>query len=369
MLAARERRPAPSCDDKVITAWNGLMIAAYADGYRILKNEAYRRAAEKCAGFLLSTLREPDGRLLRTYRAGQAKLPAYLEDYAFLVHGLLRLHAATGEPRWLEQARALTDRMLADFFDPRDGGFFFTAGGHESLLTRPKDPYDGALPGANSLAVLDLLALYRTTGEKSYLEPARKTLESLSTVLMQNPAAMPLLLVGLEEYLDARPEAAIANVPDEAGPALAAGDPVAVRVSITDGQKPAPGEVVQGVVSVHIKEGWHIYANPAGVPDLKPTILVLEPGQAAADLRVDYPAGQTKVLGSLGTEKVALYEGKIDIPFRVTLPREIRAGKTTMRLRLNYQPCNDRLCLAPASLAIPLEVSVGLPSGPVKSKP
>ena len=186
---------------------------------------------------------------------------------------------------------------------------------------------------------------------------------------MQNPAAMPLLLVGLEEYLDASPEADIAGVAAEARPDLAADNPVTVRVRIAEGQKPTTGEVVRGVLAVHIKEGWHIYANPTGAVDLKPTILVLDPGQAATDLSVDYPAGQTKVLGSLGTEKVALYEGKIDIPFRVSLPREIRAGKTTVRLRLNYQACNDRVCLAPASLAIPLEVSVGLPAGPVESKP
>jgi uncharacterized protein YyaL (SSP411 family) len=343
MLAARENRPGPLRDDKIITAWNGLMIAAYADAYRILKNDAYRRAAEKCAEFLLRRLREPGGRLLRTYRAGQAKLPAYLEDYAFLVHGLLRLHAATGESRWLDQARGLTDRMIADFSDTQEGGFFFTARDHESLLTRSKDPYDGALPGASSVAVLDLLAISRATGEKSYLEPARKTLESLSTALSQNPAAMPFLLVGLQEYLDARPDHVLPGSSGEA--ALAP------------------------TVSIAIKEGWHISANPTAVDVLKPTTLVLDPGQAAADLLVNYPPGQTKVLGSLGTEKVALYEGNLNLPFRVTLPRDARAGKTTVRLRLNYQPCDDRVCLAPASLSIPLEVSLRQPSGSVESKP
>src|SRR6476469_7556069 len=94
LLAVRDRRPAPLRDDKVLTSWNGLMIAAYADGYRVLKDARYRQAAEKAADFLLATLRAPDGRLLRTYRAGRAKLAAYLEDYAFLAHGLLRLHAA-----------------------------------------------------------------------------------------------------------------------------------------------------------------------------------------------------------------------------------------------------------------------------------
>src|SRR5581483_12181727 len=98
--------------------------------------------AEKAADFLLARLLTPDGRLLRTYRAGRAKLPAYLEDYAFLAHGLLRLHAATGNPQRLAQAKSVIDRMIDDFADPKDGGFFYTADDHESLLARPKDPYD-----------------------------------------------------------------------------------------------------------------------------------------------------------------------------------------------------------------------------------
>ncbi len=143
LLAVRNRRPAPLCDDKVLTSWNGLMIAAYADGYRLLKEPRYRAAAEKAADFLLAKLRTPDGRLLRTYRSGRAKLPAYLEDYAYLAHGLLRLHAATGDPNRLAQARTLTDRMIDDFADTENGGFFYTADDHESLIARPKDPIDG----------------------------------------------------------------------------------------------------------------------------------------------------------------------------------------------------------------------------------
>jgi uncharacterized protein YyaL (SSP411 family) len=369
MLTAREKRPAPMLDDKIITAWNGLMIAAYADAFRILKNDAYRHAAEKSAEFLLSRLREPGGRLLRTYRAGQAKLPAYLEDYAFLVHGLLRLHAATGESRWLDQARGLTDRMIADFADTQEGGFFFTAGDHESLLARPKDPYDGALPGANSVAVLDLLALSRATGEKRYLEPARKTLESLGTTLSQNPAAMPILLVGLQEYLDARPDHILPGPLGDAAPDPVPNQVVTASARIADAQHPAPGRALNATVSVAIKEGWHIYANPTGVEILKPTTLVLDPGQPAADLHVTYPPGQPKVLGSLGAEKVALYEGKIDIPLRVTLAPDARAGTITVMLKLKYQPCDARVCLAPASLAIPLEVPLGPSPGPVERKP
>src|SRR5947209_5034891 len=174
------------------------MIAAYADGSRVLKNAEHRRSAERAADFLLARLRGADGRLLRTYRAGQAKLPAYLEDYAFLAHGLLRLHAATGEARWLNEARVLVDRMIVDFEDREDGGFFFTAEGHESLLARPKDPLDNALPSGNSVAVLDLLALHNATGESSYRDHARKALEAFAAPLARLPYAMPIMLVGLE---------------------------------------------------------------------------------------------------------------------------------------------------------------------------
>jgi uncharacterized protein YyaL (SSP411 family) len=203
LLLVRDQRPAPRLDDKILTAWNGLMIAAYADAFRVFKNDGYKQAAVRAADFILARLREPGGRLLRTYRAGQAKLPAYLEDYAFLIHGLLRVHDATAEPRWLAQARSLTDRMLVDFSDKDDGGFFFTASDHESLLARSKDPYDGALPGGNSMAVLDLLDLHRATGEKRFLDAAKRTLESFRAPFEENPSAMPMMLLAIEEYLDA----------------------------------------------------------------------------------------------------------------------------------------------------------------------
>src|SRR5262249_49368635 len=202
LLAARGRRPAPLRDDKILTGWNGLMIAAYADGYRVLHVEKYRRAAEVAAEFLLTRLRSPDGRLLRTYRLGRAKRPPYLEDYAFLAHGLLQLHAATHDPRWLREARSLTDRMLADFEDHEDGGFYFTASDQETLLARPKDPIDGALPSGNSIAVLNLLALHRATGESSYRDHAAKALGAFSSHLAQRPAALPMMLVALGQYLD-----------------------------------------------------------------------------------------------------------------------------------------------------------------------
>ncbi len=149
----------------------------------------------------------PDGRLLRTARGGKAKLPAYLEDYGFLTQALVRLHAATGDPKRLAQARTLADRMIADFADRKDGGFFYTAGDHEALLARVKDPFDNAVPGANSLAIRALVGLGVASGEARYLDEAGRALDAFASSLKQRPAASPLMLLALEEYLDARPPA------------------------------------------------------------------------------------------------------------------------------------------------------------------
>jgi uncharacterized protein YyaL (SSP411 family) len=363
LLAARERRPAPLRDDKVLTGWNGLMIAAYADGYRVLHVEKYRRAGEAAADFLLRKLRAPEGRLLRTYRAGQAKLSAYLEDYAFLAHGLLRLHTATGDGRWLREARAMVDRMIADFEDREDGGFFFTAEGHESLLARPKDPLDNALPSGNSAAVLDLLALHRTTGESSYREHARKAMDAFATPLARLPYAMPMMLVGLERYLDqdgpARPttEPGAAQIGEDGPRTVTASARLA-----GDATNPiAAGREFEAVVSVAIERGWHLNANPAGAPELKPTTLGLDPSSAGSAMLVDvkYPTGEAKALASTGPEKLPVYEGTVRITARIRLAEQARPGPLRLTLKLSYQACNDKLCLAPARLEIPLDVHVG----------
>ncbi len=356
LLAAREKRPAPLRDDKVLTGWNGLMIAAYADGYRVLRVDKYRRTAEKAAEFLLAKLRTADGRLLRTYRLGQAKLAAYLEDYAFLAHGLLQLHAATADAHWLREARALTDRMLADFEDREEGGFFFTAEGHESLLARPKDPFDNALPSGNSIAILNLLELYRATGESSYRDHAVKALGAFSTLMSERGFAMPMMLMALERELDQEPGANAPLAPVAADHAKSGVVTATARAS----GPIVPGGEGEAVVSLTIQDGWHLYANPTGVPELNPTTIDLDRTSEplATLLKVTYPAGEAKVLGSIGTEKVPLYEGKVPLIVRIRLAADAKPGTIRMKLQLSYQACNDRLCLAPASLGIPLEISV-----------
>ncbi len=167
LFAAREKRIHPLKDDKVLTDWNGLMIAALAKGAAVLDNPSYAKAAQKAADFVLSRLRNADGTLLKRYRDGEAALPAHAEDYAFMVWGLLELYEATFEVRNLQQAIALNDILLRDFWDGENGGFYFTsARAEESLLVRSKEIYDGALPSANSVAALNLIRLSRITANE-----------------------------------------------------------------------------------------------------------------------------------------------------------------------------------------------------------
>jgi uncharacterized protein len=357
LLAVRDRRPAPLLDDKVLTSWNGLMIAAYAEGFRLLRVEAYRGAAERAADFLLTRLRTPDGRLLRTYRGGQAKIPAYLEDYAFLAHSLLRLHAATGDPTRLDQARALTDRMIADFADTREGGFFSTGGDHESLLARPKDPFDGALPSGNSVAIRNLVALAAATGEKRYLDLAGQALDAFSATLAESPGALPLMLVAVEEYLDARPApAAVAAAPADALP----GGQTVIEATAA----PAPDAVVVAggeldvIVTLVVKDGWHIYANPTGAAFLIPTTVTLTAGGPATLAAVRYPPGTATLATPGSPDTASVYEGKVMLTARIRLDAQARPGPLALSFKVGYQACNDRACLAPASLTVPLALTI-----------
>jgi uncharacterized protein YyaL (SSP411 family) len=167
------------------------MIAGLADAGRILKEPRYIESAGQAAEFVLDELRTDDGRLLRTYAGGEAKLNGYLSDYAFLVHGLLRLHAATGDARWLEAADAITAKQVELFHDTTAGGFYFTSTDHETLLARTKELADNALPAGNSVAAGNLLALARAKQKSEYVPLAEKTIAATAAALQNSPAAAP----------------------------------------------------------------------------------------------------------------------------------------------------------------------------------
>ncbi len=201
LLAAREKRIPPAMDTKVLVSWNGLMIAALAEGGRVLADERYLLAAERAAGFILDKMRKEDGRLLHTFKDGQAKLDAYLDDYAGLIDGLTRLYEATGAPRWIEAALDLAAILIDEFADAEQGGFYFTGRHHETLITRQKDVHDNATPSGNGLAATALLRLGALTGRADLTASGKKTLESIEAVLEREPAACGQSLIALDFLL------------------------------------------------------------------------------------------------------------------------------------------------------------------------
>ena len=198
LLAARERRIHPGLDDKVLTSWNALMLKAYAEAGAALDEPRYLETARRNAEFLLSALVE-DGRLLRTWRDGRAKLGAYLEDHAYLVDALTALYESTFEQPWLDEARRLADDMIARFWD--GGAFYDTASDHEALVVRPRDIFDNAAPCGGSAAAFALLRLAVHTGEETYHRHAVESLRSVRDFLGRMPAGFAHWLAALDFYL------------------------------------------------------------------------------------------------------------------------------------------------------------------------
>jgi uncharacterized protein YyaL (SSP411 family) len=195
LLAARGKRIRPGKDDKILASWNGLMIDALARAAGVLGVPSYYDAAARAARFLLTDLRDDNGRLLHCWRHGKAKLAAYLDDYAYLTCALVTLYEASFDETWIDEAVALADVMLAHFADPEQGGFFFTADDHEALIARNKDLHDSSVPSGNSMAATALLRLGTLCGRADYLDAARGTLEMARETMMNSPTAAGQMLV------------------------------------------------------------------------------------------------------------------------------------------------------------------------------
>ncbi|HMC07667.1 MAG TPA: thioredoxin domain-containing protein [Solirubrobacterales bacterium] len=205
----RSRRTWPGKDDKRLTSWNALMIAALAEAGATLPCGDYLDAAVACAEFVWRDLRDDRGRLLRSYKDGEARLPAYLEDYAYLVEALLTLYEATFEVRWFDAARETADLMIELFADPDRGGFFTTAHDHELLIARRKDVDDHPIPSGNSSAAYGLLRLAALTGDREYERRAVGVFRLLHRAAARHPNALAHLLCGIDFHLASVKEVAL----------------------------------------------------------------------------------------------------------------------------------------------------------------
>jgi uncharacterized protein YyaL (SSP411 family) len=214
LYAARAQRVHPGLDDKILTSWNGMMLASLAEAARVLERDDYRTAARRCGEFLLRELRTPEGRLLRTYKNGEAKINGYLEDYANLIDGLLELYQVTYEARWFTAARQLADHALAHFAAD-EGGFFDTSDDHEALIVRPRNIQDSATPSGNGMMAKQLLRLAAYTGDARYHQAAEGTLRLLADALRQFPQAFGESLNALDMLVGGHLEVAVVGGADD----------------------------------------------------------------------------------------------------------------------------------------------------------
>jgi uncharacterized protein YyaL (SSP411 family) len=376
LLKKRQTRQPVARDDKVLTAWNGLMIRALAQASQTLGNDAYLHAAERAAKFALERMRGPKGELLRTYRAGQAKIPAYLEDYAYLSEGLLALFAVTHEERWLQAARALTDDEVRLFWDDESKSFYFTSKDHEALIARTRNAFDAVLPSANAVSVRNLVRLASLTGEARYRDLARQTLEAFGPALARAPRSLPVMALALEEYLE-NPDSrgthsrsrADANL-EETAVLQASGEDaptnsvptnrnatVTAKAFLSVDQLP-PGGTCRFVIYVTIKDGWHIYTNQVAEDWQVPTELTIASKQGVRIASVGYRgAKQTQLPGM--QQPLNVFEKSAEIRGVLTIPAEASGKLDDLQFLLKYQACNTKgECAPPAKVKLAGRVQV-----------
>ena len=201
LYAEREKRVKPSRDEKILTSWNGLMISSFVDGFKVTGNEKYLNSAKEATRLILHEMKK-DRYLMRVFNKGKCQGKGYSEDYAFFIQALIDLYEATFETGWLKEADDLNQRMIHQFWDERNGGFFFSGKENESLIARSKNPYDNVIPSANSVAVFNLIRLGYLIGEESLKQKAEQILRLFYNFLDEHPSGFTQMLSGLSFFLN-----------------------------------------------------------------------------------------------------------------------------------------------------------------------
>jgi hypothetical protein len=344
LLETRARRVRPHRDEKVLTDWNGMMIGTFAMAARTLEEPSYRVAAERAAGFVLENLRDRDGNLLHVWAGGSAGVPGFLEDHAGLADGLVELHEATGQARWLEEAQRLHDTAREQFRDPADGAFARTGQRHQALLARAKDAYDGALPSGNALVAWNAVRLWRLSGDTTYRTDAEGIFRAFAAELRSARGAAFML-----RAVEAWRHGAL-------GPTARADSGVVAVRTPAHALAVAAGERVTVRVDLDVKDGWHVMAAPPVPQGLRATSVSVDVPFVLAGAR--FPSGRTLRLPFVEGD-VRLYEGQVSIPLTLDVPAVVATGAAIARIAITTQACNDAKCLAPATLRleVPLAVS------------
>jgi len=351
LLARRRERAQPLRDDKVLAAWNGLAIRGLVQAAAALERPDYLRRAERAAHFVLARLFMEGDTLHRSYIAGQSREDGVLDDYAFLADGLLALHGATGDARWLASGRRLADGILARFQDTAAGGFFLTPAGSR-LLVRPKPFEDNEVPSGNAMTLRVLRALAGAPGSERYAEAAARVVSAAGVLLRQAPHALPATVAVLASTPEL-PRAAAASTGIQsavARPELPTDN--AFRLPRSEDHVHARLEWRNAdrstlMVRMVVDEGWHVNANPASLPFLVATTVEVLDGPGTATIR--YPEGKS-FRPEFASKALRVYEGAVEIPVTVQ-----GGGNTPERLALRFQACDGSVCLPPHRAVLALE--------------
>ncbi|MBM3981372.1 MAG: DUF255 domain-containing protein [Planctomycetes bacterium] len=345
----RAKRERPFLDTKVIAAWNGQMIAGYAKAGLVFKDKAYTAAAATAADFVLKQMRDKDGRLFRLHAAApgekaRATGAAFLDDYSYMIHGLLNLHEATGDKKWLDAAKQLTDIVLKWHGDGDKGGFFFTASDSEKLFARAKDSYDGVQPSGNSQTARNLLRLGFALKDDGYRDRGIRTIKAYALGMQTTPTSMPAMLRALDDLLDA------AGTPDEPKPKDKADPKKPKKSEDVVTAKLALEEVKGGrrafTLTLKVAAPWHLYANPVGLESQvqsQTEVEVFVNGKKVA-AKVEYPKGK-ELTDSTGA-KYFVYEGEVQVRGAFV------AENGAVEVRVSLSACKDGLCLPPSVMKV-----------------
>jgi len=330
----RALRPPPLRDDKKVTAWNGMMISAFAYAGDVFERSDYLKAAIKAADHVWAFNRNEQGQLQRSNLHGRASVAATQNDYAYLAEAALQLYDSTADQQWLNKARELTDTMLSQFWDAENGGLFLSLeDGLSQAMGRHKDRYDGAIPSGNSVALQVLQKLSRRTLELEYPQKLRDQLAAFSASVQNNPTAYAYFLTAANDYFNG----------ETAARQFAAKGAVAVTALLS-------GDNLQ--LSLNMAPGWHINAQQPNQNYLIPTKLTLNAESPGWHLsRLQYPAAQQQVLG-FEEEPLALYTGQVQINARLKQQHKDIRSTLSPQLELQLQACSEQVCLAPETLKL-----------------
>jgi uncharacterized protein YyaL (SSP411 family) len=341
LLETRSHRTPPLRDDKIVTAWNGMMITAFAQAAHLLAAPEYRQAAIEAAEFVWQRNRHGKGKLWRVHLDGESSIPATQEDYAYLAEALLYLYDLTSDSQWLQRAEELAGALISRFLDSDNDGFFMNeAKSGITVMGRPKDEgSDNAIPSGSAVAIHVLQRLWQRTGKLDYRRLTEALIARFAPSIERNPTSYGYLLAATANHLHG----------ELGGLAYAAQGGIRIEGALSS----ASNQLLLNV-DIHIPDGWHINANRPMVKDLIATRLKRSDRAQGWQMGpVTYPEGERQVL-AFQRQPLSVYSGKVRLQALVSREEEHLSTPLILPLVLRLQACNDQVCLAPETVTLTL---------------